>query len=83
MCNDNGGILKTERRIRESAEFHNQGHEEYLHKAKHLCGYVTTVLNENLNTVFTIQKYYCRIIDPSKFLLLRVLNVSLPIAGGR
>ena len=27
------------------SEFNNQGHYEYLHESKHLCGYVVTVLN--------------------------------------
>ena len=41
-------VQKTERKIKESTESNNQGDEEYLHESGHLCGYVITVLIENL-----------------------------------
>ena len=35
-------------RMKKKTESYNQGHEEYLHESRHLCGYVISVLNENL-----------------------------------
>ena len=37
----------------------NLAHKEYLHESRHLRSYVIAVLNENLKTLFNIQKHCC------------------------